>query len=933
MATTLGELAVLLTANNAKFNRDIKDSESNLGKFEASAQKAAKAAGVVFAGGAIVSGLLIDAASDAAEQMNVLDIAFGDNTASVVQWSAETSKAVGRSATDLKDYAGQIGALVSPTLGVSKATTEMSTDLATLAIDLGSVFNVAEEETLGALRSALIGSSEPMQRFGVNLNVAALQAFALEKGISKTVLKMTEAEKITLRYAFIMEKTAKFQGDAERTAAGWANMTKRVGGQVTDLSARIGAGLLPHAEKLIAVVSDAIGWFQGLSDETLGYIGVTVGVVTAIAGVATAAGALGAVLPALIAGFVVASTAAFPVILAIGIIALKIGILITAVALVRKVWVDNIGGIQEKAASLLSFFSGVWTDSINTLSAQWFDFTNDWADAWQDLMGFLTSSFSSVFKFISKTFDKIGPVALEALRAINPAMAVLVDGMKLVGGSADFVGEKWERLQFIAKATGERWGRDVQKIKDVVSDTMDTVVQEAGFAWEGIKGAAGETASFVSDAFTELGADLAKMFGITGDDFDALMERVNKTAPAPRAAGVGGAVVIGKGEGVAAATSDAAVISAAGDIAGKFGELGGLVQTGLEGFISGGPLTAITSVFADLAMSTEAFGTLIADIGDTFEVLVDALEPLIEVVAEVVSTILTALEPVLKVIGDIILNLVKGGLGDLLIAFGSLVTAILPIVEVLLIALGPIFDVLAFVMRGFAIVVGAVALAIGWVVNAVIDVVTGILDIIADIAGVFGGGSGIQEFSNSLKEARVDVDGLADSLKATVEGTNTFGAADEISEGGLDADLALRQAEQQGKLAIAQFTLDLEGVGEAMAEMLAIGAEQIQRDVVDPLEDLGTAAQETADSFREINEALSNIPQGFKVAAARFGAIDVDGGAGLDQETAGGNTFIIQANDALDVWAKLKEFDRADKVLGGLSPATATPNAVDRQGS
>nr|NIS41905.1 hypothetical protein [Desulfuromonadales bacterium] len=70
-------------------------------------------------------------------------------------WANETSKRIGRSATDLKDYAGQIGALVSPTLGVTKSTANMSKNLAQLAVDLGSVFNAVETDVLLALKSGL----------------------------------------------------------------------------------------------------------------------------------------------------------------------------------------------------------------------------------------------------------------------------------------------------------------------------------------------------------------------------------------------------------------------------------------------------------------------------------------------------------------------------------------------------------------------------------------------------------------------------------------------------------------------------------------------------------------------------------------------------------------------------------------------------------
>jgi hypothetical protein len=850
MAITLGELAVLLTANNAKFNADVKESESLLGSLDATAKKAALAAGAVFVAGAAVSGKLIDAASDAAEQMNVLNIAFGENTQSVVEWSQITSQAIGRSATDLKDYAGQIGALVSPTLGVNRATTDMSTNLAQLAIDLGSVFNAAETDTLMALKAGLIGSTEPMQRFGVNMNVAALQAFALEKGIEGSFTKMSEAEKIALRYAFVMEKTAAFQGDAARTALGWANMTKRVEGQLTDLTAQIGAGLLPHAEKLVTAVANIIGWFQQLSPATLEYIGLAIGATTAIAGVVTVVATLGIALPVLASGFVAAATAMAPVAIFAGVLALKLAVLVTAVALVRKAWVDDLGGMRSVTISFAKSVVGAWDAMTGAMVA-----------AWRGASKFVVDTFNSVVSGVGRLFDTFSDTALRALDVINPAAAMTIRGLKGMGSAAKLLVPDFEGIGDAAADVG-----------DAISDAFSGAAQEAGFAFEGLKGAASETADFVLDAFSELGGDLAGVLGLEG--LASLFELPTGDA-AFAAVGLPTVAAQGKGKGkgsaaTAVATAGAELEQSLMDtgqgLINSLGNIGDLINTTVQAGQAGGPYAAAAAALASLATKTMAFGEIVGDLDGIFNLLVGVVEPVISVVRS---------------------------------------------------ALQPLFDVLRTALRGLAVVVGGLSIAVGWVVNAIIDFAAGVLDVIAGIADLVGGGGEVRRFARQLRSNRVDLGELQEGMRAATEG------ADELAGAFSDGATGIMDAAQ---LAI-QAWLGSSGVGRFFAE-----ADRLATGVVDSQESLIEQTDATSESIRELNESISNVPTGFRVAAARFSAIDV-GGEGLSDTSVGGNNVTIIANDAREVYDRMREFDREGLVIGGQSPTLTTPNAVDRRGS
>lgn len=219
-----------------------------------------KTFGALLVGGQVARGLLYltRQASDSNEAMNVLRETFKEHTGQVVEWADTTGEAMGRSAATLRQYAGDLGALLAPMLKNRGAAADMSTTLAGLAVDLGSFFNRADDDVLIALRAGIVGETEPMRRLGVELTEASLQAFALEQGIHKTVKSMTIAEKVQLRFQKILSDTADKQGDAVRTAHEFANASKALEEDWKDLTITVGQFLIGPAKGLI-------GWARGLT--------------------------------------------------------------------------------------------------------------------------------------------------------------------------------------------------------------------------------------------------------------------------------------------------------------------------------------------------------------------------------------------------------------------------------------------------------------------------------------------------------------------------------------------------------------------------------------------------------------------------------------------------------------------------------------------
>lgn len=252
--------------------------------------------GATAAAGAFVEGIgrSISAASDLNETISKSKVVFGDRAQDLIDWSQGAATAIGMSQNAALGAAATYGNLfVSMGLAEEKSA-DMSQSLVTLAGDLASFNNVDPTEALDALRSGLVGETEPLKRFGVNLNEATLSQKALEMGlISTTKGTLPAAIKAQAAYALIIEQTKTAQGDFARTSDGLANQQRIAAARVEDAFAEMGQAILPLAAEIVPMltgamvalvrgISDVIKWLQGLveaNQELFDVLGTIVGFV------------------------------------------------------------------------------------------------------------------------------------------------------------------------------------------------------------------------------------------------------------------------------------------------------------------------------------------------------------------------------------------------------------------------------------------------------------------------------------------------------------------------------------------------------------------------------------------------------------------------------------------------------------------------------
>ena len=210
--------------------------------------------------------LTTKAASDAAELQSAFDFTFGKMAKDMNNWAEKTGNAMGRSTQQMQAGAFALGGLFKAAAPTEAAAARLSKQFTELAVDAGSFFNVPFDEALSKIRSGLAGESEPLRRFNVFINEAAVEAKGLELGLIKSGQKMNEFGKIMARQALIAEGLAPALGDAERTSGSLANSVVRLSASMSELSVEIGQILEPYARRLVIIIERLVEKFKSLPE-------------------------------------------------------------------------------------------------------------------------------------------------------------------------------------------------------------------------------------------------------------------------------------------------------------------------------------------------------------------------------------------------------------------------------------------------------------------------------------------------------------------------------------------------------------------------------------------------------------------------------------------------------------------------------------------
>jgi len=228
------------------------------GKLVDFGKKAALGIAAATAGAAVIAKCLIDSASDLEEVSSKTAVIFGDANDQIVKFAEGAAKTLGQSKTAALTAASTFGVFGKAAGLTGKDLGTFSTDLTALASDLASFANTSPEEAALALGAALRGESEPIRKYGVMLDDAALKAEALAMGIYDGEGPLKTQQKILAAQSAIFKQTSDAQGDFLRTSDGVANQQRIMAAEFENVKASLGKALIPAFSAALGFITNKV---------------------------------------------------------------------------------------------------------------------------------------------------------------------------------------------------------------------------------------------------------------------------------------------------------------------------------------------------------------------------------------------------------------------------------------------------------------------------------------------------------------------------------------------------------------------------------------------------------------------------------------------------------------------------------------------------
>jgi hypothetical protein len=357
------KLRVDIIGDASKLNRALNTASGKLKSFGTRVSGVGKrlAVGLTLPIG-IAGAAAIKMASDFEESMNKVDVAFGSASSEVKDFAKTTLDQFGIAEGTALDMAALFGDM-STSMGLSvDSAADLSTSLVGLAGDLASFKNMNIQEVTTALNGVFTGETESLKRLGIVMTQVNLEQFAMEQGITKTMKQMSQAEKVQLRYNFVMSKTANAQGDFSRTSGGAANQMRKFQETIKELGALFGAVILPAFTSLVKKANAVLKKFRDLDDGTKKTIIIIAGIAAAIAPTLIVIGAMSSGIGALASGLAIATpilikvASAFKT-LTVAMLANPVGIIASAVALLTAGMIELLHRINPAVSRIQTFFN------------------------------------------------------------------------------------------------------------------------------------------------------------------------------------------------------------------------------------------------------------------------------------------------------------------------------------------------------------------------------------------------------------------------------------------------------------------------------------------------------------------------------------------------------------------------------------------------
>lgn len=732
-------LSAKITGDASGFEKAIEKAEKSAGSFEKKMESISNKAKSI---GDKISGIgtkltvgvtapltlagkkLVNAASDFDENLNKIDVAFGNSADAVKSWADTATESFGLSQNQALEATALFGDMAT-SMGLSQTEAAgMATELAGLAGDLASFKNIGIDQAMTALNGVFTGETESLKQLGIVMTETNLQEFA--DGLGLVYSEMSQAEKVQLRYNYVMEMSKNAQGDYARTSDGTANSMRTFQASVDNLSIALGKNLLPVITPLIQKATELVNSFAA-ADPKIQKLVVLLG------GIAAIAGPVLMVIGGMVSGF--------------GTLVSIIGALLSPIGLV----VAAIAGLSAGIAYLMKTHEGfrntvlgVW-DSISEKIQSVKDLLSsvDFGSVFSNITSELQSSFEPAFESAFNVIKTVISGAKEAFSAFFDGLSSsfsfgLSSAEGFSSGLMSAIGLLLPQIKVLMMLF-QNFGPQIENLASIITSNLIPVFSTLGTTVGGIASAIlPAIQSAMANLIPVIYQIVSTILNLVTTILPVLVSMINQLAPF--------------------------FVQIAQVVSQIFAALAPMIAQLVSAL-----LPVIQNIVTVLMNVVEAVMPAVIAILNVVMSVIQALVPVImdilSVVVSVMSAIISAISPIVSFIGMIIsaimaiITPIVTFIADIIAAIIQIISAIIGIVTGVF---STVFSIVSSVFSGIAQFVSTIINTISSVISTLVGVFSGVFNSIYSVV------------SSVMGNVRNFITGVFNGIKSAWNGLTSF---------------------------------------------------------------------------------------------------------------------------------------------------------------
>ena len=666
---------------------------------------------------------MVDAASDFDENLNKISVAFGDSADGVKAWADTATQSFGLSMNQALEATSLFGDMAT-SMGISQSeAASMSTSLAGLAGDMASFKNIGIDEAMTALNGVFTGETESLKQLGIVMTEVNLQEFA--DGLGLVYDDMTQAEKVQLRYNYVMAMSKNAIGDYARTSDGTANSIRTFQASVENLAITLGQHLLPIVTPIIQKATEMVNAFSAADPELQRLI-------LGIAGIAAAAGPALIILGGMVSGF-------GSLVSILGAVLSPIGLIITAIAALSAGFVYLMNTNEQFRDAVLQVWDSISSkiQSVRDIISE-IDFSGIFSGIISQLQTFLPS-FESVFNTVKIIIGTVADAFSAFFSGLAGSFSGGLDGAEgFASGFMTVLGMISPPLKAIILLF-QNFGPQIGSLVSIIGSSLVPVFSTLGTTIGGIASAIMPAIqSALANLLPVISQIISTVANLVSSILPVLVSLFNQLAPFL----VQIAEVIGQ-----------IVAALAPMIAQLINSLLPVIQN-------------IVTVIANAVQSVmPAVVSILNVIMSVIQALAPVIMDILSVVISVVSNIISAISPIISFIGSVI-SAIMAIISPIVTFIANIIATIIQVIGTII---GTVTGIFSTVFSIVSDVWSNISQFISTAINAISTIISGLTN---TVGGAFNGIYSV--VSSVMGKVRSFITGVFTGIKSAWNGLTSF---------------------------------------------------------------------------------------------------------------------------------------------------------------